>query len=166
VASYAVVNIDHKGGSSGARRLSLAIHRGLIAQEYQDRRDLERLRSGIDRCVPARRAVVLTGLGATLTLDNSALVPAQPRDMAPGIEDGGILEANNLHRLRTRPVFFVYALSASNIALLRAAHYALYYFPAFAPAIEIDQFNVDPYRSAMTALQTSGAHACFAIGGA
>lgn len=162
VASYALVDIDLKGGSSGARTVALHLNNGLIVQEFNGRQAMHLLRSGIGRCVPGGKAVVLTGLSAGLTFDNDALLPASLREIDPALDTKGALEAGNVHRLRSRDVFLVYALSAANIRVLQERGYALYYFPQFVPAVEESQFGVDLYHSPYKALETSGAGACYA----
>jgi hypothetical protein len=122
---------------------------------------MQRLRQGIAHCVPASKAVVLTGLGAELTFRNDSLVHVSPRAITPRLDSAGIGEAGNISRLKGRDDFFVYSLSGRNIRLLRSSGMPVYYFSDYLPSTEIMQFGYNPYQGGLNRLDISGPTACY-----
>jgi hypothetical protein len=155
------VTLDVRQGSSGQRHIGIQPSWGPIVQEYSARQDMQRLRQGIARCVPASKAVVLTGLGAELTFRNDALVQASPTAITPRLDSAGIGELGNISRLKGHDVFFVYSLSGRNIRLLRSSGMPVYYFSEYLPSTEITQFGYNPYQGGLIRLDISGPTACY-----
>ncbi len=155
------VTLDLRQGSSGQRHLGVQPSWGPVVQEYIARQDMQRLRHGIGQCVPAPRAVVLTGLGAVLTFRNDALVRVSPTAISPLLDSAGIGEAANTSRLKRRSVFFVYALSGRNIRLLRTSGIPVYFFSEYLPSTEITEYGYNPYQGGLIRLDISGPTACY-----
>ena len=136
---------DRPGAGHGGKRLSIFPGSG-------HRRELEALRSGVDKLDKSRKSVVIHGYGPVLGFENDKLVKSDYREISPGLSEKGISEYNFIHRLRGGPVFFVSGLSSGNVRLLQEEGYTVYYFSESAPSHCLHLYQYDPGAMGLTRL--------------
>lgn len=146
IVSFAFFTIEFKGGESGRRTFAFEPAAGVVLQDHLARHEMEVLRNSLGQFDLSDKAVILTGLGAILTYQNHVLVPADYREVSLQMDENGISESANIHRLRGRDVFFVYALSQENVVLLKQQGFDIYIFSEAAPSIAIHKYRYDPYQ--------------------
>lgn len=152
IVSFAFVSIELKGGRSGSREITFRPDWGIVVKDFQDRRELEALRSGLDQIDQSRKAVVVHGYGPVLGFENRKLVQADYREISPRLSEKGISEHGFVHRLKGGPVFFVSGLSQENVKLLQKDGYRVYYFSESAPSHSIHTYQYDPGSLGLTRL--------------
>jgi hypothetical protein len=152
IVSFAFVSVELKGGESGQRKIAFQPDLGIVVKDFEDRRELEALRSGVDRLDKSPRAVVIHGYGPVLGFENDKLVKSDFREISPRLSEKGISEYNFIHRLRGGPVFFVSGLSKQNVELLQYEGYRVYYFSESAPSHCMHTYHYDPGGMGLTRL--------------
>jgi hypothetical protein len=161
IVSFAFVTVELKGGESGQRKVTFQPDLGIVVKDFQDRRELEALRSGVDKLDNSHKAVVIHGYGPVLGFKNDKLVKSDYRDISPRLSQNGISEYNFVHRLRQGPVFFVSGLSLENVRLLQHEGYRVYYFSESAPSLCLHAYHYDPGSMGLTRLDIMNDHAFY-----
>ncbi|HMK36210.1 MAG TPA: hypothetical protein VK463_14145 [Desulfomonilaceae bacterium] len=161
VVSFAFVSLELKGGESGRRAVGFKPEWGIVVKDFQDRRELEALRDGVDMFDHSRKTVILHGYGPVLGFDNNKLARADYREIDPALDAEGITESNYIHRLRTGPVFFVSGLSEKNVRLLQQKGFAVYFFSESAPSLCMYVHRYDPAALGLPRLDILNEHAFY-----
>jgi hypothetical protein len=152
VASFAFINLDLKGGESGKRRLAVKLDWGIVAQDYYNREELESLRRGIGQFHLSQKAVIITGMGPTLTYQNPWLSLAGKEQISPGLKEIAIGEESEVYRISGQDVYLVYSMPLSAVELLQSEGYDIYIFSMFAPSIAINEYGYDPQEVGISTL--------------
>ena len=153
VVSFAFVSVELKGGESGRRHPTIRPTKGIVLKDYQERRELEALRSWVNRFSEADRAVIIHGYGPVLGYMNPELVRAQHTEISSELDLSGISEWSQIHRLPGRQVFLVSGMSRANAELLMRSGYRLFCFSESAPSHLRRSWGYDPYELGIARLE-------------
>jgi hypothetical protein len=144
IVAAGLITVDLKGGTSGRRTVALRPAWGSVVRDYMERAKIAALRTNVCEFAPSGKAVLMTGLGQALTVENRATVPIGYQDLDPRLAPAGIAEIRHIARCAARPVYLVYSLSQDNVQRLRADGYKVYIFSEYAPSAVINDFGYDP----------------------
>ena len=151
VFSFSVFNIELKGGQSGSRKLIARPSWGIIAKDYEVRKELNDLRQAIVSYDWPAKAIIMTGVGPTLTYNNKGLEPASIKSILPGLDLAGMGEPE-MHKLTGKEVYFVFALPENFAQELKNKGFKLYIFSESAPSTVMNVYKYDPYSIGMQKL--------------
>jgi hypothetical protein len=129
VLLFGIITVDMKGGKPGERRLAFNISNGIIYRDFEARKRIERIRTHIANSDITHKAIILTGMGETLTFQNPDLIKADWQEVSTKIDPGEVQEFDNIHKIRnaSKDIYLVYSMSEHNIQVLRDEGYSVYY---------------------------------------
>jgi len=156
IVSFALFNLEVKGGESGRRSVTFQPDWGLVVKDYMNRNELELLRGGVGDFNLSDKAVILTGMGAILTFDNDSLQPASSDEIFGEQIDYHILESADIYKIKGRQVYLLYALPLEGVKLLQTRGYDLYLFSHFAPSVVMNVYKYNPYEVGIGMLEIFG----------
>jgi len=130
---------------------------GCVLEDWFRRDDLQELRRGVGQLSSLQKAIVLTGMGHTLTHDNAALIQASTEAVSPRLDSSAAASAHRgitdiIYRVRNSDVFLTAMMSQANVRFLRSQGFKVYMFSVYAPShIETGE-GYDPYREGIEVL--------------
>ena len=158
IAAASLLTVEMKGGISGRRRIGFRPAWGYVVQDYLVRRELGRLREGLNRFDRSDKAVVMTGMGPALTFRNPVLSPVPSATISPELAG----ESNALwHRIDDRDVYLTHSVSIKGCAVLRRLGYDLYMFSEAAPSAIQIVYHYDPYKAGIRPVEIMTPHAFY-----
>ena len=159
IVAAGLITVDLKGGTSGRRTFAPRPAWGSVVRDYMERAKIAALRTHVCEFAHSGKAVLMTGLGQALTVENQATVPIGYQDLDPRLAPAGIAEIRHIARCAAGPVYLVYSLSQDNVQRLRTDGYNVYIFSEYAPSAVINDFGYDPTALGIPALDVANSAA-------
>jgi hypothetical protein len=159
IVAAGLITVDLKGGTSGRRTFALRPAWGSVVRDYMERAKIAALRTHVCEFAHSGQAVLMTGLGQALTVENRTTVSIGYEELDPRLAPAGIGEIRHIARCADRPVYLVYSLSQDNVQRLRADGYNVYIFSEYAPSAVINDFGYDPDVLSIPALDVASSAA-------
>ncbi|MBW7996491.1 MAG: hypothetical protein FVQ81_07995 [Candidatus Glassbacteria bacterium] len=155
IVSHGVITLELKGGTSGRRTLAPHLTYGVLADDWRQRVELNRLRDSLPSLPVTEPALVLTGMGPQLSFGNPHLAHAGKTAMFP-LSDESV---PRFFRLPDREVYVAGHLAPGEAEILRHDGFSLYYFSTRAPSAAMRLHGYHPAELGMARIATDRDHA-------
>jgi tetrahydromethanopterin S-methyltransferase subunit G len=145
VISYSFFSIETKGGESGKRKLSLKLTKGIVLQDFYNRKSIDSIRNNITNLVAAEKAVLMMGaVMPNFVFNNKNLVRVD--EIPANLNNKGVEGNNNIYKTVGRDIYLVYALDKNNVESLQREGWEIFMYPIEVPTFCMNTYKYDPYK--------------------